>query len=271
MNSISLNGYKVTIPSSAEELTPKQVKLIAPLLVHKDSVDLRIHIIFKLIKQQLPWWRHKMLREGKIDGVGLVELAKLLDWLPERYNIQATSNVDPLVASFKYKGREYLLPEYNFNDVTVEEFNFINLYLETLVSNPARVFELAAAICRPARSKAEQKSMDWDGYRRIPFNPETIYKRQARFKKLPLWIQAVVSDYCIRSRMMLHERYKVMFDGPKSANPGFGWKGIILSVAETGVFGPEQRVKHVNLHDVCIFACKKRKEQKEFERRLEAS
>ena len=46
----------------------------------------------------------------------------------------------------------------------------------------------------------------------------------------------------------------------EAKGPNFGWWGIFLDVAESGVFGPLEKVYQASIHDICIFLVKKRAE-----------
>jgi len=46
--------------------------------------------------------------------------------------------------------------------------------------------------------------------------------------------------------------------GKAGKGPNFGWWGIYLDVAESGVFGALEKVYQTSIHDICIFLVKKR-------------
>jgi len=232
-------------------------RAVAELALEKDSLPLRAKIVRRWLPTRKP-----------LDGVAVREIGKLLDWMPRRFDPQATDTIRPWIPDFRYRGRTWALPEANFADVTVDEYNFIDTYLSTLKDNPENLLKVVAVMCRPYRPKAERKSEQYDGYPREHFNPEIVKQRARHLEKVPDYVKVAVLDFAIRMQLFLKARYGVLFEGGGKGR-NWGWTGLMLSIAENGPFGKQEEVKKVALHTVLFYTVKKIVEAREREAEME--
>lgn len=268
MTPIKVGKYPLRIPQNQQELSIDTYKRISGLLMQGDSAHLRGKIIMRLIAIQMKRKQLKIFKTGFIDPYALMKLGELIGWIWKRYEITGQSHIEPWVQEFKYKRKRYLLPLPNFDDVIINEFAYINMYLDMIAEGDAEaVYGLAALICRPLKSKKEREKNTYNGQPRIHFNPEKIDVE--RFKEAPEWVLWNVYDFCLRAQLMIHKRYEVIFSGEKSGGPNFGWLGMVMNIAETGTYGKAREVEQESLHTICVYATRKILDQKRHEEELE--
>jgi len=117
------------------------------------------------------------------------------------------------------------------------------------------------------------------GDERVPLHSkEEVEARVIRMATVPTEVLLQALTWWIGMKMLINGMYGAWLfeqdeedeeDEPASAEatagkagkgPNFGWWGIFLDVAESGVFGPLAQVYQTSIHDVCIFLVKKRAE-----------
>lgn len=260
MHALKINDSAYHLPATWDEITPAQYRAVSPYLHLRPSAAVRSRVLFAL----LPRSARRLVRQA--DGGQIEALSfEALEWLWQPREVGADDDIRPLVQEFRLRGRSYHLPEHSLNDVTVWEWAHIEHYLDELRLYPSRRrnahIALAAVICRPLRPAHKRDAIDFDGYPRQHFNPELIPRRIAVMQTLPPYVAFAIEDYLLRCKQMIYERYAIMFQGEKTQEEGFGWTGVILSIAESGVFGPQQMARGMGLHDVCLWCCKRRIEQ----------
>ena len=268
MTPIKIGKYRLGIPNNQEETALNLYKSISPLVMQQDSEELRGQIIFSLIKAQMNKKQQRIFKTGKIDAFAVLKLSELIGWIWKRYEIEGQSHISPWIQEFKYKKTTYILPLPNMDDVTVNEFAYINMYLDMVAEGDAEaIYGLAALICRPLKSKKERTQINYNGQPRIQFNPDLIDVE--KFKKAPECILWNVYDFCLRAQLMIHKRYEIIFSGEKSKGPNFGWLGMVMNIAETGTYGKAKEVEQESLHTICIYTTRKILEQKRHQEELE--
>lgn len=276
MNTLTIGDRNFTFPEKWGEVTRKQYKSIAPWIMIDTSAN-RTIVMTKLVKED-----PKELKKGLENVIEVHDQESNVAWqilqlmnfayytrkVDPTSKIQELREVAPIITDFTYKGVTYLLPKHNLFDTTINEWAYVDAYLKGFLNNkPENINKLVATICRPAKSKKELKSEQFDGFPRITFNPETIDRRAEKLEKVPMYVKHTVLDYVLRSGEFLKKRYGVMFKGQSSDGNSYGWEGMITQLAESGVFGTEVQVRNTLIHKCCryisqkIIEAKKRKEK----------
>lgn len=262
MHTLKIDKTAYTLPSSWDETTDQQRVDLLPLRM----LDIEKAAVAS-IRALLP--RRALLKLNKADGVQITAISELFTWVADE--IPAGEEVEPLIKSFKYDRKRYYLPLTSLADVTIDEFTYIEYYIDQIKSDTANVEqharELIATVCRPLRPKRERNHRDYDGYPRIHFNPEHIETRAKDFQKVPAYVLMAVFEFLQKCKQMIAERYWEVFQGD-GGDDGLGWQGMQLSLAQSGVFGSAEQVKKVNIHDALLYSLKRVRERKEEERRL---
>lgn len=271
MIEIKLDGYPISFPTSDKEVGKHLYKQIAAELLLIDSIENRASLATKIIFWVLPLRKRYLIRKKEIEGAALAEMCKYLGWAYQRWKIEPQTEIKPWIAYFKHKGQRYYLPEPDLGDVTVDEYSFLDMYVNRLSDawQPEKALELLAVLARPKKDKAQLSSPDFNGYPRKEFNPELIKKNAEALKGAPDFAIYAAYDYAARAQAWLAKRYAQVFDSSEEKGGGnFGWPGLVMSIAEGGAFGTEQAVKRVNIHTICFFALKKTIEAREFKAEL---
>lgn len=265
---IKIGKYSLTIPQNQEEISRDAYMRICTLILQQDSDAIRAKVIWHLILTEMSRKQQRIFKNGYIDPYAILKLSEHISWLWDRFEIEGGTEIKPWVPEFRWKRATYMAPQPNFNDVTLDEFAHISMYLDEIAAGDAEaVYGLASAVCRPIRNKKQLHSPDFDGYPRQAFNPNVIDPEL--FKSAPEWILWNVYDMCLRAQLMIGKKYQPLFDGKKSDGPNFGWLGIIMNIAESGTYGNASHVKQENIHTICIYAVKKVLEQRKHEEELE--
>lgn len=265
MHTVKIGDHSFRLPLHLGEVTPDQAKRLGGLLLAKEE-----EVLPFMLQRLVSPITQKKLRG--IDPAQLLKISQLLRWMLEDRKVNGVEEVNPLATSFRIGLTHYHLPQPSLNDVTVNEWMWVEATMQQLVDNEKdedAMARIIAVICRPLRSRDERFSEDFDGYPRVHFNPERIPAATETMKKAPGWVSAIVLDYLMRCKSMLSTRYATIFSGEKTGGVNWGWKGSVMAVAETGIFGRETDVLKENIHNLCIFLVKKRSDQKEDERKLE--
>jgi len=265
MHTVRIANHSFSLPLHLGEVTPDQAKRLGGLLLAKEEE------VLPFILHRLVSTKTQNLLRG-IDPAQLLKISQLLLWMLEDRKVNGVEEVNPLTTSFRIGLTHYYLPQPSLNDVTVNEWMWVEATMQQLVDNEKdedAMARIIAVICRQLRPRNERFSEDFDGYPRVHFNPERIPAATETMKKAPGWVSAIVLDYLMRCKSMLSTRYATIFSGEKTGGVNWGWKGSVMAVAETGIFGRETDVLKENIHNLCIFLVKKRSDQKEDERKLE--
>lgn len=261
MHTLKIQSRTYQLPSAWEEMTKRQITAVMPLLGYVPATETRMVALWLM----LPKARRQLRR---LEGSVLLEIAGRLDWIWEQREVEAMEDPAPMIPHFWYKGQRWHLPRPGLADVTIEEYAFMRLAADEIAAQPgdaAPLTNLVATIARPLRSRRQRKSEAFDGYPRRRFNPELIPHRTQYFAQVPAVVALACLDYVQRCDQMLRQRYEAMFEGPASSGPDFGWKGLMLTLAESGIFGPESSVKQENIHNVCLHVLRKELQRREME------
>ena len=151
----------------------------------------------------------------------------------------------------QYERHKLLLPEDNFEnskaiDVAMAFIHFTDFAQDT--TQPQALDLLVATLCRPVRAdlNAWQKSPDFDGDVREPYNDVRVEARAKAIAHWPLEIKVIVLDYFERMAAVFLDTYGQMF-GSSAKEPryqdGRGWLMMLKNIAREGQFG--------NFDEVC--------------------
>lgn len=221
--------------------------LIRQKLGLNDLINERIY----MLSEQLCSWVFNQNSDGKYE-----------------LNLQTVNNIFPVLED-TYYGPEALLADITFGEFK-SSLGVLNKYFEHKDSpEEAQPFLdfFIASIYRPKDSYGN----------RVPFHKYVV--KPEIFEKTPLWIkQAIVIWYsycikCIQNEDLVINDIEVNFsalfpkgDEPGKRNNGLGWTGVMMEIAETGVFGDTVSTAQTPLYDILIFLLKKYEESKKIKK-----
>lgn len=162
----------------------------------------------------------------------------------------------PPIASFFHAGINYHLPAENFQDTSAAELAQANMaYLEfarpldegeLTTEKEHALGQLIATLCRPRRRdwRKFQRSADWNGDVREPFNQARMEQHAKGLASLDLNMKLVILDYFERTNNAFLADYGELFGGNKEPRygDGRGWLMLLKNVAKEGHFGTFEHV-----------------------------
>ncbi len=221
----------------------------------------------RILRDLVPlMWRRKMMPAEQGAIVAHLEWA-----LPV-----PDAEVIPL-ESFFHRDVRYVFPKAKGPNVSCVEFALCDDYYKQFVDGDAEAL-LRVSACLWREEDEEEREMLKRGDERVLIHSQAeVEARLIRLTGVPQEVHIQALMWWIGMKMLINKMYgKWLFeededededeDAPAyaeasaSKGPNFGWWGIFLDVAETGVFGPLEKVYQASIHDICIFLVKKRAE-----------
>lgn len=278
MHRIDIFNKTYMVPSSFTEISTKQALAVLPYIISppqhpEELAKAQAQVLYRLLPIYNYQWR-KLATPANAGALN--SMLQLTNFLFE------TPGTKPLFTEFRFNGVQYLLPSDKLSNCSLIEYAFADkaltgiLALDNSPKNEAKKLEaitrIVAILCRPMRTDVDLQSPEYEGDPREKFSTPLVEHRVQIFKKLPLHIKQAVFLYFVAGRKWLHENFKVLFDNrepnePETKNipfgktklnaPDFGWMGVIFQLAESGVFGPFDQVKHFFLHTACYHMAQK--------------
>jgi hypothetical protein len=221
-----------------------------------------------------------------------VSLRNLLSTTQHADIIQAMSwmNLEsgprPLITSFRHKGQTYHLPATKFANGAAKEYPIADDYYTRFLEGDVKCLDhLVGTLARPENRDAETSAKLGD--KRQPLlSRADAEKRGEQLTNIPLEVKMAVLMYFAGAKKYVNETYgEWLFQAPdqpddeqedddveiykQEASRGgvmFGWWGIFMDVAESGVFGNLDQVHQTNFHSICMYLVKKKNEEKELQR-----
>jgi len=194
----------------------------------------------------------------------------LCDWIFNKndtgeyeLNYETVQNFFPVLLD-RYYGPEALL-----SDMSLGEFKTalgaLDLYFESKEDPEEALIHLnyfLAVLYRPKK----------DNSARVSFHNYNIDENL--FQKVPLWQKQCIVIWftfcvkCLQSEDIVINGIECNFDvlfpeatGAKTNKVNLGWTGILLDVAESGVFGDAGLAAQTSLYDILLFMLKKHQDQ----------
>lgn len=185
----------------------------------------------------------------------LATLSVGLEWL----RLQPTDI--PLQASFRVGLTTYHLPLAKFEDGTALEYAMADDYYQKYEEGDDEALRmLVATLARPMQ----------DGHRIPLTDRDEVTARARALRRLSPWWLACVWMYWAGVKQYVYRTYgRWLFDQPddeegdEDSAPSmnnrinFGWWGVYMDIAESGVFGPLESVHQVNFHEIAVYLIRK--------------
>lgn len=191
----------------------------------------------------------------------------------------------PLISSFRHKGQTYYLPTAKFANGAAKEYPIADDYYTRFLEGDVQCLNhLIGTLARPENREA-QISAQLGDKRQPLLSRADAESRGHILDGAPLEIKMAVLMYFAGVKKYVNETYgEWLFQTPEqpddeqeddeveiykqeaSSGVMFGWWGIFMDVAESGVFGTLDQVHQTNFHSICMYLVKKKKEAKDLER-----
>lgn len=261
------------LPEDLSQCDMRQyIEMSSLILQYQNGVisyeDLRIHAFYKLLKMQPV--NMALLDEEKHSKI--YQCSELIDSFfeinEEKERVIKMNYINNPIPSFLNVFTQYYGPDDEFNNITFGEYvDTLQFFVDFNDTKDAiYLYKLLAVMYRP------KKIMSLLRYNRIPYDDTKVDKRAGLFKHLHIGIVygfylyfASFQKYVTSAKLFIQGNeidLAVLFDKPEekiveSNLPGLGMKGIMYSIAESGVFGDLEKVRatplwevHIRMYDV---------------------
>ncbi|GAA4137948.1 hypothetical protein GCM10022216_14540 [Sphingobacterium kyonggiense] len=282
MHSIEIPSIEqsILIPSEWDDCSNEQAEFILKHAMRLISGELDMEvfqsIIFKYftgIKTGISYIIRQKLGLNKSINERIFALSsELCSWVFEKNEIgnyqlsfETVNNFFPVLLS-KYHGPKALLSDLSFSEFN-DALSLLNLYYDQkddFEESENTLNQFLSIIYRP---------LDNQGIR-IAYNPNSInsdiFKSELTWRKqlIAVWFSYCIK--CLQSQDLvidgLEVNFKALFPEASNSNTGknkihLGWKGVLMDIAESGVFGDAKGTGATSLYDILIFLLKKQQEQ----------
>lgn len=273
-------GLVLQLPSEWDDCTREQAHFILSkafdVMAGLLSIsEFRVQVFIKLtgLKFGLRYLIKQKLGLNSEANERIYQLSHLLcDWVflkneEENYelNYETVQNFFPVIAD------RFFGPEDMLADLTLGEFKnalgALDLYFESKETPEEAITHLDYFLGILYRSK------DQNGIKKPHYN---YVIDTEPFQKVPIWQkQSIIIwfTYCVKCLQTedivingIECNLNVLFPKPKgtnasSAKVNLGWTGILMDIAESGVFGDASSASQTSLYDVLLFMLKKHQDQ----------
>lgn len=211
-----------------------------------------------------------------IPDADIASMILAIDWM--NLGPQTT----PIIPSFKHSwGKEYFFPEKEFSNGRANVYpladEFFNKFME---GDESQADLLLATLALPKNKDGERIGIK---------SRSEITRRAESFKDVNPAIKMMAISYWAGIKEYVFDLYKgYLWPDPDEEKPEedsaaaisgngdtagqeqgdgvmFGWWGVFMELAETGVFGTLNDVHQSNFHTLCMYRTKKRKEYNDAE------
>lgn len=252
MIEIKINGHKYYCPQNWKDVKIHQM----------------IHLFRHLMNPPDDRYQMQLFALMAFTGISSVYLFRMDPVvLRDLVSIVAFVNEDMLhapVAKFKWKGHTYYPAASGFRNVTGFEYADLENQLQMIISgnNAERaLLRILANLYRRTDSKSDPKSADYAGDVREPFNSWVIDSRADEIIGISNEYVLSALIFYLLNRNRIYDTYDKVFDheddtdlnGPVVDRPiQIGITGMILELAETGMFGDFEKTGKTYIHTLLL-------------------
>jgi hypothetical protein len=220
----------------------------------------------RIMRDMIPMpWRRKMLdaEQGAI--------VAHLEWVMP----VPDAEMIPL-ESFYHRDIRYVFPKPKGPNVSCVEFALCDDYYKEFVGGDAEALLRVSACVWREEDEGEREMLKRGDERVLIHSQAEVEARVVKMAGAPQEVHIQALMWWMGMKMLVNKMYgRWLFEEDEedddeeeqdtqkpevATGPNFGWWGIFLDVAESGVFGPLEKVYQASIHDICIFLVKKRAE-----------
>jgi hypothetical protein len=235
---------------SYQDLKGKEIiPLIRAVYQQPHSMEGRLALLESLFYCPAEVWAQLKAPQNRAE---LLRLVDSLDWILKGPEFRP-------VASVKIKGREYLLPDTDLNQLGTAEFVVATAHLIAFYNakerTPAHLAKFMATIARPKPGVMERFKTDQKGDPREAYNSAKCEARAQLFEKCDLVTMITTAQWFNNAANRMLALFGMASKDPDAAPITQGmfvqdWERQIIKVAESPVFGGYDQVMARPLADV---------------------
>ncbi len=175
-----------------------------------------------------------------------------------------TENTTPLVDYFEHEGEKYHGPSRDMLNCRALEYAIADEYYNSYLIDGkiADLYRLTATLYRTAKDDHDPV----DQRQPLRSKAETMFFGES-LTDLPEIYHIAALHFFSACKRKIGETYAQVFEatGSESISSGidFGWYGVFMDVAESGIFGNLSQVQQSNIHTLLQYLLKKRIEYNE--------
>lgn len=259
--------WRITLPQAWHQLSLRQFRALWPLGIDHTPAYLKASAVARL----LPVGgiiRMRLRNETEQQNV-LAACVEALAWMdpPPLDDDDAppptATPMRPWLRA-KYAKRLYL-PLPGLADMYVEEWMLAAQEWQAMAQGDADAARrMAGILARPQLSWRKRRRLPKGQVHRQPFDPDLTDWWAAQIEPEP-WLSWVLHRYMRDANALLKHLFPLSLSGGSSNSEGYGWFGMVLSIAADGPFGPASEVKRQWLLEVMAHS----ERQMEHQRRME--
>jgi hypothetical protein len=216
----------------------------------------------KLITHLLPWRLRAQLTDLDANAI-----LSQLEWVSVKPSCDEVA-----VESFHFEGIEYVFPSAKGGNITAIEYALADEFYQQGVAGDENGYLMLTACLWREALKSDKKALKRGDRRSRLFSREEVEARAETLKRAPTEMHIQAIAWWVGFKTLMREMYKTwLFSDPdeeedeegiekaaKPSGPDFGWWGIYLDIAETGIFGDIKQVHQTPIHDICIYMVKRK-------------
>lgn len=251
MKTIEFSNKQYRVAENWNELTPKQYQKL--IMCPRLPADGSFETIDNEAAACQVWlgMSPKMWADLTLTPWQWGQLRQQFAWL-----FKTAPSGKPPIDVFFHNGVNYHLPAPEFGDTSALELSYANIaylaFAHPEDPDPDALDRLVATICRPRREdwRKFQKSVDWNGDIREPFNDQRMIERAKQLSHLDMTLKLVILDYFERTNNAFLSEYGELFGADRQPRygDGRGWVMLLKNVAKEGHFGDFDKVCQTPAH-----------------------
>lgn len=247
MHKIQIDGYTRKTASSWDELSLKDIRLIARNFNRKATEnDLKTRVMLQLLGLRV-LHRRPVLRDGEecfplkakkhkpflVTGEQLADMLKTLDFLTAEIK-KEDETVQRIISSwltkqklpwFRYRFKKYYGPETRLFNILFDEFLEADQHFLafTRTHDDNDLNKLVATLYRPADKRVKPGNINYTGDRRETFNDNLVEYRAKKLRRVPVETKLIILFFYQGCREFLKVNFPAVFSestGKKGRNYG---------------------------------------------------
>ncbi len=266
MTTIRINNYETEVPDVWNEITRKQLLIIAEIMQDRLPVD---EFLTKMLFVFTKW----KLKRKNDDFVLIIkknklhfqswQILKMLEPLSfmvssiesengEVCNINAKISINT-TPYFKHKGKRFYGPSNMLFNLTFGEFITADMYFTGYMKNndPELLNKLFATLYRRKDKDFNLNAFNYRGDKRELFNSHTVQRRSEVLKDAPQNLKMATLLFFNGCKIHLASVFTNVFEGGKSGSNKFGGIGLVAAL-NNGDVTKSETIRQQYLYDVLV-------------------
>jgi hypothetical protein len=261
MHQVKIGRKKISMPEGIEDLSGRllvafaNVALLPDVAFHRQPE--KAGFFRQLAFLQLGFIKYRSHFE-RLTDFQLVQIVQLLKWVNDPLPAK------PLFSTLKIGKATCIAPAASLQNSTLLEYAIADGSFSLLSEKPELLHKLIAVLYRP-----EDRNRP-DG--RVKLSTALLDENTKAAERLPAYQKQAVLRFYIASKLAIHGLYDcwettISDEDEPTGQGGVNWGELMLSIAESGVFGNLEQVKEANVHEVFMYLQKSKRQAEEMKRK----